>query len=128
MDIKVFFLSWGMLVLSVITNAFGAFAIKLRLNELGPIEFNSFKGIFSYMISLLSSWLVIIGGVSFVISPFIFMVALSRMDISIAYPVQIVLNFILLLVFAVMFLGESLTVTKTIGIGLALISVILLQR
>jgi len=128
MDIKVFFLSWGMLVLSVVSNAFGVFVVKLRLNELGPIEFNSFKGVYGYIISLLSSWVVIVGGVSFVISPFLFMFALSRMDISIAYPVQIVLNFVLLLVFAVLFLGENLTLMKTIGIGLALISVILLQR
>ena len=128
MAIKDIFLSWGMLVLSVIFNALGVFIIKMKLNELGPIKLDSIKSTISYFLSLFSSGLVITGAFLFVIAPVLFAVALSRMEITVAYPVQIVLNFVFLLILAVLFLGESITLAKAVGIFLAFISMFLLYK
>ncbi|MCA9405544.1 MAG: EamA family transporter [Candidatus Omnitrophica bacterium] len=125
---KEYFLSWGMLILSVICNAVGAFVIKMRLNELGAVQFESFMSIFRYFIELLKSPLVIFGTVLFFLAPFLFAVSLSRMEITVAYPVQVGLNFLLVLVLALIFLGEHLTPLKIVGIVFVCLGVMCLHR
>lgn len=121
-------LGWGMLVLSVIFNALGVFAIKWRLNQLGPINFESFQSTLSYFFLLLQSPFVLAGVVLFFLAPFLFTVSLSRMEISIAYPAQIGLNFFLVLILAILFLGEQMTFTKLIGIMCVLAGIYFLNK
>lgn len=123
-----FFLSWGMLVLSVAFNAVGAFIIKMRLNELGPMKMESIRSTVSYCLNVLQSPLVVFGVVIFFLAPFVFAVALSRMEISIAYPAQVGLNFIFVLLLALLFLGEQMTLLKIIGITAVLIGVVCLVK
>ena len=123
MTMKNVFLSWGMLSLSVLFNAYGVFVIKYKINELGEIQLNSFHFVIKYVVALLKSPLVISGVVLFFLAPFLFAIALSRMEISIAYPVQVGLNFIFLLLLAFIFLGESLTISKIVGISLVICSI-----
>ena len=125
---KELFLSWGMLILSVIFNAYGVFVIKLKLNQLGAVKFDSVKIVVSYFMELMKSPLTMSGIVFFVISPFLFGVSLSRMDIVTAYPAQIGLNFILVIILALLFLGESLTAYKMIGMALILIGIYLINK
>jgi multidrug transporter EmrE-like cation transporter len=125
---KEMILSWGMLTLSVIFNAFGVFVIKLKLNELGPIKVDSIRGTIDYFFLLLKSPLVVVGVVLFFLAPFLFAIALSRMEIAVAYPVQIGLNFIILLLLALFVLGEQLTIYKSVAITLVLIGTIMLSR
>lgn len=128
MHLKNIFLSWGMLLLSVLFNAYGAFIIKYKMNELGEMRLNSFNFIMTYFTALLKSPLVVSGIVLFFLAPFLFAVALSRMEISVAYPAQVGLNFIFLLFLAVMFLGENLTINKAIGISLVICSIYFLHK
>jgi multidrug transporter EmrE-like cation transporter len=121
-------LSWGMLVLSVIFNALGVFIIKLRLNEIGVLTPGSWKAVFSYFFVMMKSPLVVVGLVLFFLAPFLFVIALSRMDIVVAYPAQIGLNFFILVVLAVIFLGEQITLLKVWGTVLVLTGVYLLNK
>lgn len=125
---KELFLSWGMLILSVIFNAYGVFVIKLRLNELGEIPFNSIKTTSGYFLVLLKSPLVIGGILLFFIAPFLFAVALSRMEITIAYPAQIGLNFVILILLALFLLGEQMTLYKIVGIISILVGIYFLNK
>jgi multidrug transporter EmrE-like cation transporter len=122
------FLSWGMLVISVVFNALGVFIIKMRINVLGPIKIESLREIMSYFLMLCKSPIVLSGLLMFSLAPFLFAIALSRMEITIAYPVQIGLNFVILFVLAVLFLGETLTIHKMIGTVLVLISIYFLSK
>ncbi len=114
------FLSWGMLVLSVFFNAYGVFVIKLKLNELGPIKLEGIKPVLNYFLLVIKNPLVVFGIILFFLAPFLFTVALSRMSLSIAYPAQIGLNFLLLLLFGLIILKETLNFAKIIGIILIL--------
>ena len=125
---KDLFLSWGMLVLSVMFNAFGVFVVKMKLNEFGAIKVDSLKAVLSAVVFLLKEPLVVIGVVLFFVAPFLFVIALSRMDIVIAYPAQIGLNFLCLVIFAVSFLGEQLTLARVVGSILILSGILLLQK
>lgn len=112
-----------MLVLSVLFNAYGVFLIKKRLNELGEIRVESLQLIGSYGVAFLNSAGALTGVILFVLAPFLFAVAVSRMEISIAYPVQVGLNFMCIVLLALLFLGEPLTLHKTIGMILVLASI-----
>ena len=117
-----------MLFISVILNAYGVFVIKYKLNVLGEIPFNSIRVVLTYFIALLKSPLVVSGIVLLLLAPFLFAIALSRMEISIAYPAQVGLNFIFLLLLAFIFLGENLTINKIIGISLVICSIYFLHK
>ena len=123
-----FFMSWGMLVLSVVFNAYSIFLIKRRLNELGEINLNSFLFVFNYGLEFLKSSGAITGLILFLAAPFFLAVAVSRMELTIAYPVQVGLNFILVIVLSLIYLGESLTLEKGIGIGLVIGSIYFLSK
>ena len=122
------FMSWGMLILSVLFNAFSIFLIKNRLNALGEIQFSSLRYLFNYGIEFIKSPGAIIGLILFVASPFFLAVAVSRMDMTVAYPVQLSLNFLLVIILSLLYLNEPLSWDKGIGIGLVLISIYFLAK
>jgi multidrug transporter EmrE-like cation transporter len=125
---KDFALGWGTLVLSVAFNAFGVFVVKWRLNELGTLPLNSFKDALGYSWLLLKSPLVVPGLVLFLVAPFLFAVALSRMEISVAYPAQLGLNLVVLLLFGCFLLREQMTLFKIIGILCVLLGVYFMNK
>ena len=120
--------SWGMLVVSVFFNVYGIFVIKMRFNEQGPIQLDSVRSVVHYFFILMKSPLVVSGLVLFFVAPFLFAVALSRMQISVAYPAQIGLNFLFLIILAMLFLGEHLTVPKAVGIILIFAGIYFLNK
>lgn len=128
MVIKDIFLSWGMLVLSVVFNVFSIFVIKMRLDVLGPVKIDSFSGFLGYVALLLKSWPVLAVIIPFFCAPLLFAIALSRMELSVAYPVQIVMSLVLLAFLAGMFLGEHITANKIIAMVLAIVCVYLLRK
>jgi len=120
--------SWGMLFLSVLFNVYAVFIIKLRLNELGPIKMEKIGAMVEYFFVLLKSPLVFGAIVLFSIAPFLFAIALSRMEIAIAYPAQVGLNFLFLILLAFIFLGEQMTVYKVTGIIFVLLGIFFLNK
>jgi len=128
MNFTRFLMSWGMLVLSVVINAFSVFLIKRRLNELGEIRLDSIQFIFNYGTEFLKSSSAILAMILFVAAPFCLAVAVSRMELTVAYPAQVGLNFVLVIVLSLIYLGEELTFNKGIGIGFVLVSIYFLAK
>lgn len=126
--IKDWLLSWGMLLASVCFNALGAIVIKSKMNEVGKIELQSFRETLDYGLVFLKSPVVVISLILFFSAPFLFAVALSRLPLSIAYPVQVGLNFLLVLLLSFFFLSESMTAVKLGGIFLIMVGVIMLNK
>ena len=128
MSTSKFLLSWGMVLAYIVFNSVGALIIKYKINEMGTIQLSSFRFVIKYFYELIKSPLIICGIFSIFISAFVWMVALSRMQISIAYPVAVGLNFIVVVTVALIFFKEHLSVEKIIGIVLIFISVFLISR
>ena len=128
MNMNKFFLSWGMVIGYVVLNSFGALIIKYKINAIGEVQLGSLKSIINYFIELLKSPLIICGILSIFISAFVWMTALSRLQISLAYPVAVGLNFFIVVTVALIFFGEQLSVGKVIGIVLIFISIFLLTQ
>ena len=128
MSTSKFLLSWGMVLAYIVFNSFGALIIKYKINEMGTIQLGSFRFVIKYFYELVKSPLIICGIFSIFISAFVWMVALSRLQISIAYPVAVGLNFVVVVTVALIFFREHLSVEKIIGIVLIFISVFLISR
>jgi multidrug transporter EmrE-like cation transporter len=128
MMMKDFWASWGMLIFSVAFNVIGVFVIKQKINELGIVRVESIKAVMSYFGMMMKSPAVLIAAVLFFSAPFFFVVALSRLDIVVAYPVQLGLNFILVILLATFFLGEAITLWKVLGMAFILIGICLINK
>jgi multidrug transporter EmrE-like cation transporter len=128
MNMNKFLLSWGMVIGYVVLNSFGALIIKYKINAIGEVQLGSLKSFVNYFMVLLKSPLIICGILSIFISAFVWMTALSRLQISLAYPVAVGLNFFVVVTVALIFLKEQLSVEKVIGIVLIFISIYLLTR
>jgi len=127
MTLRRFLVTWAMLFICIILDVGGIFIIKMHINIQGPIPIYSAIAILVYFLSLLKYPIVILGLIMFISAPFFYTVALTRMDISTAYPVQIGLNMALLVILAVIFLGEPLGFFKLFGLVLITASLFFLM-
>ncbi|MCQ9207271.1 MAG: hypothetical protein NG740_05275 [Omnitrophica bacterium] len=128
MNIKGFVLSWGMLLLGVLMNVFGIYVIKMKMNSMGGLQINSFMSAITYFFALIKIPLVLVGAVVILTAPLPYAVALSRMNLSVAYPASVALSCLILLPLSVMFLGEPLLWGKSVAIGLLVVSLYLLYK
>jgi len=128
MTIKSFCFSWGMLLLGVLMNVFGVYAIKLKINTINVVQFDSFMAVVNYFITLAKFPAVILGAIAIMAAPFPYAIALSKMELSVAYPVSVVLNCLILLPVTVMLLGETVSWNKAIAVLLMVVSLFLFYR
>ena len=128
MTLKLFIFTWGLLLTAALMDVVGVFIIKIKINELGAVNFDSLRTILKYCLMLAKSPLAIVGGVFILISPLPYTIALSRMEISTVYPVSVALNFLILIPLTIIFLGENLTISKITGIFLVIVSLYLLYK
>jgi multidrug transporter EmrE-like cation transporter len=127
MNVRLFFLTKGMIILAVILNVAGIALIKLKLNEIGSIKVDSLSSAWNYLIVLLRSPLAVAGGIFILIAPVPYLIAVSKMDVSIVYPLTVALTCLILLPISVVFLGEGMALRKMIGVIMLIISVYLLR-
>ena len=68
-------------------------------------------------ISVSFNWMIIVGILSYVVSFLLFLVLLSKFNISRITPILVGLNYCMMLVGAAFFLHEKITVVNMIGIA-----------
>ncbi len=110
----------------MILNSLGAVAIKSVVHRNGAIDPGSAKGIFSFVTTTLLAPLVLAGLFSIGLSACAWIVALSRMQLSVAYPVAVALNCLIVVSVGLAAFGEAFSWNKFAGIGLLLASLVLL--
>lgn len=104
----------GQLLLKAGTNAVGAFAFSL--DNVLPVGLR------------MALEPRIVGGIGcYVISLVLWIMALSRSDVSVVYPL-VSIGFVLNAVFAWWLLGESLSAMRVLGIGVIILGVVLVAR
>lgn len=116
-----------LLILTGVTlNAVAQLLLKLGVNGVGHFEFTRVN-IIPVGLQLVSQWPIMAGLVCYGISVVVWILGLSRVDVSIAYP-MLSLGYILNALGAWYFLGESVSAQRLIAIGVIMIGVILLAR
>jgi multidrug transporter EmrE-like cation transporter len=117
-----------MIIGYVLLNSFGALAIKSTLNKLGAVRLDSLRAILVYFRDLFKWPMAILGFLAIMLSAFVWMAALSRLEITIAYPAAVALNFFVVVLTGSILFRESITLAKIFGIVLIFISIFLLAK
>ena len=128
MNISQALLSWGMVACYVILNSAGALIIKHKVVQMGEVSFDNFGSAFRYFLYLFTSFEVIAGFAAIFLSAIAWIAALSKMELSVAYPVAIGFNFLIILTFSFLLHGEQFTLNKMIGIALIMLSLFFLYK
>ena len=124
-----FFLStWGMIFCAALIDVIGAFVVKTKINELGSVNYSSLYNVFEYLFTLAKFPIVWFGTVLILIAPLPYALALSRMELSTAYPIIVTLNALLLIPIAVIFLNESLTIFKVLGFIIIIVGLYFIHK
>lgn len=108
---------------SVIIGIAGQLLMKQGVSQIGDFS----EGLINFLYhAILSPW-VIAGLVGYAIGTAIWLMLLSKVEVSYAYP-MLSLGYIFLLIFASLFLGEHISFIRIIGVILIVIGVVLITR
>jgi drug/metabolite transporter (DMT)-like permease len=118
--------TFGFLFLGICLNALAQLLLKAGTNAVGAIHLTA-ENWFGTGIKL-ATQLPILGGLScYVISVGVWIIGLSRVDVTIAYPL-LSLGYIINAIGAWYFLGEVMSAQRVLAIGVIIIGVALLTR
>lgn len=95
--------------------ALGNMLLKAGMNKLTNIDF-TLPGIVPTLIKMFSQWQVFLGFCLYGISSIIYLKVITGGEVTKIYPAIVSYMFILLLILGTVFLKESLTFTKILGI------------
>ncbi len=126
MVLKEWLSSWGLVIISAILDALAVLFIKLSFNQFGVIPLSSSNAFLEYFQVFLKSPMAILGVLFYALSPFLWFLALSRLEVTLAYPILVSLHLLLTAILAVLLLGEQMTLYKLLAIILILTGVYLI--
>jgi len=115
-----------LILLGVFLNSGAQILLKAGMRHIGHFDFtlSNFFPI-SWQIAI-NPW-ILLGLVSYVISVAVWLLVLSRVDVSIAYP-MVSLGYVISAGIAYFFLGEHVTLTRITGISIILLGVFIVAR
>lgn len=115
-----------MVLVTCILGTLGQLALKSGMNDIGRIGLASLYKIQTILMKVATSPKIWIGLFIYVLGTIVWLVILSRVDLSLAYPL-LSMNFILVVLAAWLFLGESLTATRILGIIIICSGIVVLK-
>ena len=115
-----------LILTGVLLNAIAQLALKASVKGMGAISL-SLSGSSAVALRLMSEPWLWVGLFCYGISVIIWILALSRVDVSIAYP-MLSIGYVVNAFAAWMLFGEVLSVAKLAGIGIIIIGVYILAR
>lgn len=110
---------------AVILAVGGQMFVKIGLKSLGDIDLSG--GLIPFYLKILLSPFVILGSLIYTCSIFFWWYALSKTDLSFAYPF-LALGYVLILIFSRLFLGESIPLLRWIGVLVICLGVFLISK
>ena len=119
-------LTFSLGMLGVLLNAAAQLLLKAGTNRVGEFAF-SLDNLVPVGTKLAASPPILAGLACYVVSVVVWILALSRVPVSIAYPMLSV-GYIVNAIAAWMLFGESLTAQKLVGIGFIVVGVWLVAR
>lgn len=117
--------SWWLIALSITSGVAGQTAIKIGVTQPGSSAASS--GILSLVRMIIGSPLVLVGLLLYGVGALAWIAVLSRMDLSYAYPF-LALNFVLITLVSVLFLGESVPGIRWFGLAFICVGILLVSQ
>ncbi|MGI4984270.1 MAG: SMR family transporter [Janthinobacterium lividum] len=119
-------IAFALIVAGVLLNACAQLLLKAGTNAVGHFEFSR-ANLWPVALRLATQWPIVGGLVCYVVSVVVWIMALSRVDVSLAYP-MLSLGYVVNAVAAYYLFGEALTMQRLLGIGIVLVGVYVLAR
>ena len=120
------FISFALIFTGVMLNAAAQILMKAGTNSIGYFEFNM-ANIVPIGWKLATEWHIVLALFCYALSVIIWILALSRVPVSIAFPL-LSMAYIVTAVAAWYLLGEALSLTKVAGIVVIILGVIIISR
>jgi multidrug transporter EmrE-like cation transporter len=111
---------------TIFFTVYGQLVLKWRIEKYGSLPEN-FYGKISFLFSLLSDPFILSGFISAFVASFFWMAAMTKVDLSYAYPFMS-LSFILVFLLSVWFFQEPVTMEKILGMVLIVSGVVVTSR
>ena len=118
--------TFSLVVTGVLLNAVAQLALKASVRDTGAIELNAAAALPAALRLSAEPWLWF-GLVCYAVSLVVWILALSRVDVSVAYP-MLSLGYIVNAIAAWAWLGEDMNLAKVAGIGIIILGVFVLAR
>ena len=104
----------SLVLICVLLNVGAQLALKQGVETMGAVVLN-LPNFFPTIMKMITSYWIIIGGVIYVASVFVWLLVLNRIEVSKAYPL-ISIGYLLNAVAAYYLLGEHVTLMRVVGI------------
>ena len=118
--------SFGLIACGVLLNTFAQLLLKKGANEVGHFEFALARA-FEIGLKFAANPYVLGGLACYVVSVVVWLMALSRVEVSVAYP-MLSLGFALNALLAWWLLGEAVTAQRIAGIAIIIVGVTIVAR
>jgi multidrug transporter EmrE-like cation transporter len=119
-------INWTLIFTGVFLNAVAQLLLKAGTNAVGHFHFTT-ENIVPVGWQMATQPYILGGMVCYAVSLVVWIMALSRVEVSVAYPMLSV-GYVLNAVAAWYFFGEAVSVTRLIGIGVIIIGVYIVAR
>ena len=123
---KYFMNGYTLALIAVFIGSIGQIILKIGTNNYPGSITNNFYSSFSSFLKILFFPQIFIGLSCYAVSALLWIIVLSHLEVSKAYPI-LGLSYIFVLLLSFFFLGESLTLTKILGSLLILFGVVLIS-
>lgn len=118
-------LNFMIVLLSVLLNAAAQIFLKKGSSVLAEISLQ--ENLIGSFVKIISDWYILGGLACYGFSVAVWIFALSRVDVSTAYP-MLSIGFIVSVLAAYIFLGESLSLLKIVGIIFITLGVLIISK
>ncbi len=118
--------SFGLIFTGVMLNAAAQILMKAGTNSIGHFEFSA-ANIVPIGWKLATEWHIIVALGCYALSVIIWILALSRVPVSIAFP-MLSMAYVVNAIAAYYLLGEPFSSTKLVGMGVIILGVIVISR
>lgn len=113
-----------LILINVALAVSGQLSIKAGMKQVGYI---TSQNAFQLVLSSFRNVYVVAGLLAYALAAVTWIMVLSRVDVSFAYP-MLSIGYIAVLIFSVVYLGEVATLTRIVGTGLIIAGVVLIFR
>lgn len=119
-------IAWLMVGMTILLTCYGQLIIKWQVTTFRPATSGLLSGLPSLIQLVLAPWVISAFAAAFGAS-LCWMLAMSKLDLSKAYPFM-ALNFLIVSLVAVPLFGETFTVTKAAGLVTVIVGLIVISQ
>jgi len=116
-----------MIFASVLIGVFGQLSLKSGMTQVGRIDAQTLAQPVQLLVRIFTTPIILAGIAMYIVGTLIWLVVLSRMELSFAYPL-VATTYVFTPLLAHLLLGEPIPALRWLGIGLILVGVVFVAR